>query len=882
MKKLLLTLLAFILLTLASCAAAGGPTLAFSEPPGFYQSRFSLGVTCSDSRLTLRYTTDSSVPTADSNEYVAEDGIAINYRGGGGKDPSSVNIIRVAAFDSDGNRVGETLTGTYILTDVPEVRYSTMIVSIVCEPDDLYGYERGILTTGKIRDDFNKNPPAYWTNKDLKDANFFRSGIEWERPAHVEFYSQSGELLTAQSLGIRVSGGWNRNNNHKSLRLFARYVYDDSNVIDLDAYPGLVSTTGIPVSQHKTLILRTGSNNFWSSTIQTQLLMQLAEPTGLDIMHYRPVCVYLNGKYYGYMALIEDYSTTYFETHYNIPSEYVTCINGAGYIDGRTREWQLDNGPTSEKAAYNRMMQYIISLDMSKEQYYARACEMLDIDSFIKYMCYQGFIGNSDWPQNNVRVWRYNGGVGADGYDEQGYDPDNPEYGFDGRWRYLLKDLDLSAGYGSGVSESMFARLTYDDGHLRLGAMFKSLFDNHDFRSRCYAFICDMLSSYMTPERVLSVVGEVEAAALTEMRYYAPSYGASGGSNKSWHEHLRTPLNFLLKRHENVKKELVKKYDSVYGTLKVEIEGEGRLSVNTLELTECASLEYLVGLQIPLSAQADEGWRLASLEVGGRTHTSGESFMMSARSLTVRAVFEPDPDYGTVSRGLIFNELKYNHARNSGEPDMIELYNDSSEPLYLKGWSLEKRGLRADGSPDTDEWFFPAEVIAPGEYVTIACDRAGTSQWVSGMHTSFGIGVGDVLTLRDRSGSAIDSLTLARCNNFAVWAREGDEWYFEPYATFGAPNVRDSGYRLSSVLDPRAFDTFIHEGRFCDDLASLEGGRLVILPRRVKEFFGADSLSLVEARFGSRDSYLLEDVLELLGYRLGEVSSLHSWVIFRK
>ena len=118
--------------------------LSFTEPPGIYQNRFALHVESGaekklQKKLEIRYTTDSSLPTIESKLYDPEEGIQISYRGGGGRDPSSVNIIRCAAF-ADGEPTGEVITGTYIVTDLPEVRYSTMIVSVVCEPDDLYGY----------------------------------------------------------------------------------------------------------------------------------------------------------------------------------------------------------------------------------------------------------------------------------------------------------------------------------------------------------------------------------------------------------------------------------------------------------------------------------------------------------------------------------------------------------------------------------------------------------------------------------------------------------------------------------------------------------------------------------------------------------------------
>jgi hypothetical protein len=873
----ILLILAAVLIQLVSCSTSGGANnsvlLEFDSPPGIYPTRFLLKVNCNNPSLEIRYTLDCSIPTATSNLY-QDDGIQINYRGGGLSDPSSVNIIRCAAFDSEGNRVGEPITGTYIISELPDIRYSTMIVSIVCEPGDLYDYVRGILVPGKIRDDFKKNRPSYWTNDSLQDANFFQSGIEWERPAHVEFYTKDGDLLLKQNMGIRVSGGWNRNNEHKSLRLFARYSYAPTNVMSFDAYPGLTSLTGVPVSDFKTLILRTGSNNMWNTTIQTPFLMQLGEEIGIETMHYRPICVYLNGKYYGFMALMEDYGTTYFETNYNIPSDEITCINGAGKISGG-REWSLDNGPESELREFNKMMAYITTLDMRDETYYKKASEMLDFDNFIKYMCFQGYISNSDWPQNNVRVWRR--------YTD-GYNPDATEYGYDGRWRFLLKDLDLAAGYSADkVTESIFKRLDSDDGSLRLNAIFKSLFRNPDFKNRVYCFLCDLLSTTMQVDNVMAKLGEVEASALLEMRYYTKSYNASGGSPEKWHTHLETPARFFINRYNAVYSDIQKKYNSVFGKLEVKIEGEGSVKLSTLTLNSDISLEYLVGLNLPVSAEPAKGWKIKELKVGGKEIDG--SFMMSAKNLTLEAVFEPDPNYSEPKFGLVFNELKYNHTRLDESADLIELYNASDKPIYLKGYMLVKEGLRDDGTTDKDEWSFPSVTIRPGEYMVIACDKLGTRKGQSDYHASFSIGIGDRLTIVDRLGNEVDNVTLINCNNFAVLARDGSEWYFEPYGTFGYENVKHNGYLLSNVIDDRARGVFIHKGKFINNFAEGQNGNYVITERSIRENFGSDTFDKNKAKFDAAKrsgGYDLDKVLDILGYRKYYIASLDSYVVFKK
>ncbi len=854
--------------------------LSFTEPPGIYKERFSLHVESGAEKrllkkLEIRYTTDSSVPTIDSKLYDPEEGIAITYRGGGARDPSRGNIIRCAAF-VDEEQVGDVLTGTYIIADLPEVRYSTMIVSIVCEPDDLYGYERGILVPGKIRDDFLKHRPATWTNDSLQDANYFQKGRDWERPAHVEFYTKDGELLLGQNVGVRVSGGWNRNNSHKSLRLFARYDYDDTNVMTFDAYPGLESLTGVPVGSFKSLILRTGSNNFWNTTIQTPFLMSLGKEIGIDTMEYRPVCVYLNGKYYGFMALFEDYSPTYFETNYNLPADGITCINGAGKVDGSPRDWELDNGPESELREFRKMISYITTLDMREERFYEKASEMLDLDSFIRYMCFQGYIANSDWPQNNVRVWRYY---------PNGYDPDAEQYGADGRWRFLLKDLDLAAGYGDSVEESIFMRLDSDDGGLRLNAVFQSLFRNADFRNRVYCFLCDLLSTTMRVDNVMSKLGEMEASALIEMRYYAPSWGASGGSNANWHENLSTPATFFASRYDIVKDKVSKKYDSPYVDLEVLIDGEGKVNISTLTLDADSeeSLQYLIGLRIPVAASPARGWRLRELTVDGK-NIDGE-FMMTRRSMTLRAVFEPDPEYSEPEYGLVFNEARYEQPRLSEDSDMIELLN-SGGALYLKGYRLVRTRVDENGKTKEKSWDFPAITIPSGGYMTIACDKLGTRKGQTDYHASFGIRSGDTLRIVDRLGNTVDSLTLPQSGNYSTAARDetSGEWYFEPYATFGEPNTRAEGYRLSDVIDGRCRGQFIMNGKLVEDFAEEKNGAFVVTERNLRDLVGQERFGRYEERLSAHKvngGYDLEGALDLLSYGLYYIDTLESYVLYR-
>ena len=63
----------------------------------------------------------------------------------------------------------------------------------------------------------------------------------------------------------------------------------------------------------------------------------------------------------------------------------------------------------------------------------------MDVENYLDYMAYNIYLCNQDWPNNNVRCYRY-------------FTTEGESYGeapYDGRWRYLLHDIDYTYGlYG--------------------------------------------------------------------------------------------------------------------------------------------------------------------------------------------------------------------------------------------------------------------------------------------------------------------------------------------------------------------------------------------------------------------------------------------------
>ena len=170
--------------------------------------------------------------------------------------------------------------------------------------------------------------------------------------------------------------------------------------------------------------------------------------------------------------------------------------------------------------------------------------------------------------------------------------------------------------------------------------------------------------------------------------------------------------------------------------------------------------------------------------------------------------------------------------------------------------------------------------------MTIACDKLGTRKGQTDYHASFGIRSGDTLKIVDRLGNTVDSLTLPQSGNYSTAARDetAGEWYFEPYATFGEPNTRAEGYRLSDVIDGRCRGQFIMNGKLVEDFAEEKNGAFVVTERNLRDLVGQERFGRYEERLSAHKvngGYDLEGALDLLSYGLYYIDTLESYVLYR-
>lgn len=412
--------------------------VSFSVEDSFITTTTELVLTAENAEA-IYYTLDGTIPNENTEKY--ESAIILNAS----KDIVAYPVCARALY-ADGTW-SETAVRTYFAGETVNERYDTLIFSITTDPYNLYDYEYGILVKGKLRDEFLlENPEAEIDG--TTPANYLMRGRESERPIHLEVFNASGDMLLEQDAGVRVYGGWSRSNDMKSLKLFARKEYDEEN--NKFRYPFFTTSmdeSGQLVDSFKRLVLRAYGNDINNAFIREELFQTLAKQAGYEAKAVRPAAVYVNGAYFGAYYLTEPYHESYFEEHYKKFDGVMEILEGTekykqGESDGSNQYAVDDYQEMYEKYAYT---------DLTDDAVYAELCEQVDVENYIEYYAYQMYVGNEDWPQNNYKAYRYYAAEGEE------YSDEAP---FDGKWRYLLHDMDFSTGiYGTGPTQRYLTEL---------------------------------------------------------------------------------------------------------------------------------------------------------------------------------------------------------------------------------------------------------------------------------------------------------------------------------------------------------------------------------------------------------------------------------------
>ena len=470
--------------------------LSVSYEPGFYTHDIQLAIISSQGNNNVNYTSDGSEPTSESPIYNSP--LTLTSRDGEnyiiseipttpltgpwqleefiwkkpGQSVNMVNVIRFRSF-SDNLPTSNIISGTYFIGNGKLTGNSFPIISIIIGEENLFDYDSGIYIPGK-RYDLNG-----WDWH--PDGNYMNNGIDWERKGYAEFYEPDGSLGFSQDCGIRIHGGWSAKMPQKSLRLIARDIYGD-NRFSHQIFPGMEDDS------FKDFVLRNSGNDFIYSHIRDAFMQELLSDLDLELQAFRPAVVFINGEYWGFHGIRERYDDDYFKRHFNIDEDELIVVGVCGEPE------------TGDNSSYTSMMDFIRNNNLSVESNYDSVQQMIEIPNFIDYQIAQIFYANSDWPDNNFKMWKTTG-------------PSS-------KWRCLTYDLDGGFGFFNFYDYNMLEQLVDPSNssyNLCSTEIFRSLLENNNFREQFINRFVYHLQTTFFSDTVVDIINKYQKLLEREM-----------------------------------------------------------------------------------------------------------------------------------------------------------------------------------------------------------------------------------------------------------------------------------------------------------------------------------------------------------------------------
>lgn len=258
----------------------------------------------------------------------------------------------------------------------------------------------------------------------------------------------------------------------------------------------------------------------------------LCEDLGFMTSRSRSCVVYINGAYWGLHQLRERMDEREVAARCGVSRKEITLLADRGV---------LEHGSESELHAFMAGVAAIEALvDQGKDPGPALE-DLIDVEGFLTYIAAQVIIGNSDWPDQNVKYWRYAGRKpGAEAWR-------------DGRWRFIMGDSDLSLGYPMPASFPMLDHLMTH--HSPVARLFKGCMASPGVRSRFIQRTEALLARELSAARITTVVRamavEVDPEVPMHVARWRRPLTVSG-----WEKQVDLLLAFATERPAHVKAQL--------------------------------------------------------------------------------------------------------------------------------------------------------------------------------------------------------------------------------------------------------------------------------------------------------------------------------------
>lgn len=541
---------------------------------GLYNQPIRLSAYSSIMQTEIRYTLDGSDPKNDSNLYIK---------------PLDMDITTVAKFQlfRNGQKVGNTAQASYFINEE-----STLpIVSLISDPENLWNEETGIYTK----------------------TNQKNTGEEWVRPGVIQFFDGFPKSLAfSKNITYRIYGGETRKSGQKTLKICA----GENDSIHYKLFPNS------EVTKYKCFLLR-NSGGDWRVTMFRDALMQTiaSKNSSVTTQNYRPVVLYINGEYWGIHNLREYYNDNFLSNKYGGRREDYSILFPNRENKGRV---DIEAGDAKDAEDFYKLRE-IVKEDMSDPKIMREVESLIDIENFIDYNIFETFFANYDWLDNNTKIWRYTG------VDKN----DSVRYGNDGKFRWMLYDLDAGFAiydvppYKRNILKTAVVKRDYT-GREWPYVILRRITENEPTRNMFINRYADHLNSTFLPEKIIAYIDVYEKNLENEMPRHIERWKNSKDAwnnpyiqtLQEWRDNVQKLRDFAIDRPQYAYQHVIEQF-GLAGTYTVNISNEennkGYVVLNSLNIkNESWSGTYFDEVPIKLTAVPYKGYSFAGWQDGNK------------------------------------------------------------------------------------------------------------------------------------------------------------------------------------------------------------------------------------------------------------------------
>ena len=623
--------------------SATANVVEFSKDSGFYDSAISLSLSAL-SGYTIYYTVNGKDPRKSGTKYTQpiSMGSTAQLSWGyltklctelnGGSNPAVAKQLGarvIKAYATNGKVSTQVVTNTYYI-GIDIGKYDVPFLSLSIEPDEFLSKEKGVYNT--YRNDL--------------------FGEREHKTAYLEMFETDGSCVSSSYIEIAISGNGSTGFGAKSLKVYFKSDADPTVVgnpskLKYDIFKG---KAGDGVTEYKRLLLRNSGNDSSQSHLRDAYMQALCATLDCDYMAYRPSLMFVNGEIWGVYNIRERYSPKYFEEHYGVQKEnFVMLESPSPLIDGSwNNPYEVNDGQEGDAQPYYDLMSFVQRNDLSVDANYKWVSDRLDVDNVIDFFVGSMFLCNTDWPGNNIKVWR----------NKNAKDPS----GLDTKWRFVYCDMDMGVGLATTIDTNMFSQATNEG--TQAGLLFSRLLKNKDFKAKFIARFYECCDTVFATSVTLPLLDEMSAAIKDIMPLHFNRWPSDGGSVSNWNSEIAEIRAFMINR----KAKAIKHMEAFFGIQPSQISVSMNMAASTLYIdgkqitqsgyTQVFSDSVKLGFKVEVKAGYDYlGIKIVGVSGTIKTYTTNNISVNVSEPVTVvimtrKTGFTTTPAVVTGSRSI--------------------------------------------------------------------------------------------------------------------------------------------------------------------------------------------------------------------------------------